>query len=335
MKIEVTLAYLGILLLSSCWAIDPKSLDVPLKPASDSDSTSSAGSASGNANQPSEDRKILAGIDPEEADFVKATLARAKIFYSDGRYEDVYRELSLIKTYIEDYPGLVSSGDLVSYRHLLAQTMLQKNNLDEGLIILADIVSQRPAFTPAYVSLANALMLNDEFNRAELVLNVALNHAPNNPDLLVQLAIVTAHKQNYRQALKLLDQALENRPDNPFALNNRALIFMSTGETAKAFADLSASKKLDPKSATNFFLFGQLFQQTNEPQKAIFAYHKSIELDPGIWQAYYNQATILITSLHNKQLALEKLETLLQIPNLAPQVKTRAVNLRDDLLAFE
>lgn len=88
-----------------------------------------------------------------------------------------------------------------------------------------------------------------------------------------------------------------------------------------AVSGLIGLTQKNPVSSDGFYLLGNAYFADNQPQKAIEAYQKSLELSPRFARARFNLGYIL-NSQKQKQAALEQYNSLLQLdPALAAKLK--------------
>ena len=77
----------------------------------------------------------------------------------------------------------------------------------------------------------------------------------------------------------------------------------------------------NPTYSDGFYLLGNAYYSDNQPEKAIAAYRKCLELSPRFARARFNLGYIL-NNQKNKTAALEQYNSLLQLdPSLAAKLK--------------
>jgi tetratricopeptide (TPR) repeat protein len=77
-----------------------------------------------------------------------------------------------------------------------------------------------------------------------------------------------------------------------FAYYNRGLAELEIGEYDRAIADLDASIRLDPTSASTFNNRGSAWYAKGDPDRAIADFDKAIQLDPAYAFAYNNRGEV-------------------------------------------
>jgi len=94
-------------------------------------------------------------------------------------------------------------------------------------------------------------------------------------------------------------KALALAPNNPDVLTDQGVMYRHLGATDKAIANFQKAGKIDPRHLQSFFNLGITYSQDKkDPQSALKAWNKVIEIDPASAQAA--QAKQLIATLPPK-----------------------------------
>lgn len=94
-------------------------------------------------------------------------------------------------------------------------------------------------------------------------------------------------------------KALAIQPNNPDVLTDQGVMYRHLGATDKAIANFTQAGKLNPRHLQSFFNLGITYSQDKkDPQSAIKAWNKVIEIDPASAQAV--QAKQLIATMAPK-----------------------------------
>jgi tetratricopeptide (TPR) repeat protein len=96
------------------------------------------------------------------------------------------------------------------------------------------------------ILLKNALELihAKEIDRAQHLLDKALNASPNNPDIMRFLSVLAAMRFDHAGALELIDKVIALTPDNGVAYSNRGNILKELNRFEEALASLDKATKL-------------------------------------------------------------------------------------------
>jgi tetratricopeptide (TPR) repeat protein len=155
-----------------------------------------------------------------------------------------------------------------------------------------------------------ALMGRFEYEAARETFAQLAERYPDDPDLLVNLAIATLNRQQSGDpelALEILDRALELEPDHLRALYCRGLILLHMGDAEPALECFQGVLAADPTDADAAYQLGQGLMQLGRPDEALGWYERAIELDPYLRSAYYRSFQAM-QRLGERERGMERLE---------------------------
>jgi len=135
-----------------------------------------------------------------------------------------------------------------------------------------------------------ALMGRFEYESAQEAFAALAERYPDDPDILVNLAVATLNRQQAgdpQLALGILDRALEREPSHLRALYCRGLILLFLGEAEAALVSLEKVVTADPSDADAAYQLGQCLMELQRPDEAKLWYARAIEIDPYLRSAYY------------------------------------------------
>ncbi len=156
-----------------------------------------------------------------------------------------------------------------------------------------------------------ALMGRFDYDGARTVFAALEENHPDNPDLLVNLAIATLNRQaegDEALAMETLDRALELESSNLRARYCRGLLELHAGEAEAALADFEVVVAADAKDPDAVYFVGQCLMQLERTDEALEFYQKAIELDPYLRSAYY-RAFQTLQRMGDRDKAMATLET--------------------------
>lgn len=164
-----------------------------------------------------------------------------------------------------------------------------------------------------------------ELNRAEMLLREALELAPAHVPTILELARLFERRKDFEQALSLLEQAGQARPDDPDILLRVALIEVARGRSSVAKPMLERLRQReDIARALRLNVLNNLAllcQQRGELDEAEQLYRQAIELDPGFPASRINYANLLYAlatrsgqvDQQRLELAVKQLEIVLEL----------------------
>lgn len=152
-------------------------------------------------------------------------------------------------------------------RYLLAENVPDR---DRGIELIRGLLAEQPDFAEGHALLARLLI--DRLN------SVAAGgiFGDSSPDLL--------------EATDSIDRAVQLGPESPSILRARSQILLALGDPAKAEIDAKNALALDGSSAESNFLLGSAQLSLERPAEAISELHKAVELDPFVFDYYFNLA---------------------------------------------
>ena len=110
------------------------------------------------------------------------------------------------------------------------------------------------------------------------------------------LAKSTNDPTQQRKSVAAYDHALAIAPNNPDVLTDQGVMYRDLGEYQKAIANFQKANQVDPNHVQSLFNLGVVYaQDLKQPDKAIAAFNRVVEISPGSPQAA--QAKQLIDSL--------------------------------------
>ena len=167
---------------------------------------------------------------------------------------------------------------------------MQRNKLDLAVKHLERALELKPDFPAAKNNLGVAYMRKKDWDAAIAIFkNLTQNllyATPQNP--MVNLGWIYYSKKDYLLSEKYYDDALqlyrEGLPKDLAyirALQGQSRTYIATGRYQEAAAALEKAVKEVPRSAQLYFELGDAYTLSREPDKALRAFQKVLELSPG------------------------------------------------------
>ena len=134
---------------------------------------------------------------------------------------------------------------------------------------------------------ARNFMMQGDYNNAVLVLNKALEQAPNNLEISKDLAMAHFYKSDYPRTQAIIKPLLERKDAD-------AAVYQIAGMLYKALADVKEGDRIYKKGLKAFPASGALYNDYGEllwgkdDYSAIKQWEKGIEVDPSYTANYYN-----------------------------------------------
>ncbi len=161
--------------------------------------------------------------------------------------------------------------------------------------------------TSSCIMRADAARRSGDFERAVVDFSHAIDLGSANPDVYMALAKCQLKLGRADRALETLEHALLRFPDHP-GLRTMHISQLFTAERwSDAALSIEAATKLTPNDARLFRLLGICYERTNDSQRAVAAYERSIAIDPNYYDGlysigcfYFNQGAALCDAVNCK-----------------------------------
>ncbi len=129
------------------------------------------------------------------------------------------------------------------------------------------------------------------------ILRDLMEKEPTYPITYYNLGFYYAENNQTEKAIKNYSRAIELAPHFTQALNNRSAIYMITGQYQKAKPDIQKFIKIHPDADPSKYLnLGQIYREEGDYEKALEHYRIAVDMNPEMFNAWYNIAYILITT---------------------------------------
>lgn len=242
----------------------------------DSDATASA-------RRLKQDLELVTASDPAQR-----LLQRAYALLQQRRTE----LFPLVATLCQNAISLNSGyGDAYAY---LGYTQWQLGKVDDASASLKRAIELEPDHALGHYFLGGLLRAQKQPQAAIDEFNRVLELDPGNTDAYVDLAGAAMQIPNYELAEVALVKAVEVHPDNfSYRMALAHLYVDHTYQIERAFPQLEAALRLDPKSAGAKDLLGWAQHLTKDTPTAEKTLRAAIQLDPSSAAAYYHLGVVL------------------------------------------
>lgn len=150
-----------------------------------------------------------------------------------------------------------------------------------------------PSDAKAYKNLVFCYLQMDARDKARALIDEALAHAPDDPDLVSVAGRVMKEGGETDRAIELLKKAMELNPTNPSVIRSLADIYHTKGDTAAAINLYQQAIAIAPDNSDLIFNLGVLLLQTGKYAEAESRLSQVLALNPddseaiqGVAEAY-------------------------------------------------
>jgi tetratricopeptide (TPR) repeat protein len=177
-------------------------------------------------------------------------------------------------------------------RLLEAAAALCENRIPQAEALLRNHLKLYPTDVAAIRMLAELAARLGRYRDAESLLTRCLELAPSFTEARRNYAFILHRQQKEGAALNEVNQLLALEPANPNFRNLKAAILGSIGEYAESIELYARVLAEYPQQTKLWMNYGHALKTAGREQDSISAYRKSIELTPGMGEAYWSLANL-------------------------------------------
>ena len=181
-------------------------------------------------------------------------------------------------------------------RRQIAQQQKRKNYTLVAVVAIISVLfiailafsspQQKQQSTPQSLEQAQQLLEKQQYAAAKDLYQKLLKTQPKNTQLHQKLATVCELMREHNVALDYLDQAIQISEYDAQLYYARSKILRTINELQRAIQDAQKAINLSPENADNYLLLANLYQDTQQHQKAKKTYDIAIDLDNNCVEAF-------------------------------------------------
>lgn len=132
-----------------------------------------------------------------------------------------------------------------------------------------------------------------DYSKAKVYFGKLIQMKYDSPRIYNQYAVIQKSEGDTVGAVETLRKGRQIYPDDLGLIIEEANIYLATNKAKEAIETLTTAIEKDPKNAQLYYARANNYSNQKEIQKAKADYLKSIELDPGFFDAHYNLGAML------------------------------------------
>ncbi|MGO1785932.1 MAG: tetratricopeptide repeat protein [Sphingobacterium sp.] len=153
-----------------------------------------------------------------------------------------------------------------------------------------------------------AAVQNQEYDKAiekykELV---PIEDYSSHKTIMVDLPKLYLSKGDTTSAITAAAEAAAAYPDDNDAVQQNIELNLITGNEGKIVSDIEAQVAKDPQNKSLHYYLGLAYGAAGEPEKALAAYEKALEIDPDYIEANTNAAVVIMNAGRDELMALNE-----------------------------
>jgi predicted TPR repeat methyltransferase len=170
---------------------------------------------------------------------------------------------------------------------------------------------------PDALSVAIQLHRAGHLEEAETVYRRILEIAPDQPDALHFLGVLSHRRGRSESAIELIERSIAIDPSQPDRYNNLGNVFIELGRLPEATHALERAIALQPAHADAYNNLGAVLKARGRVDDAAAAYQKAIDLNPNHVNAYNNLGNLLSSQGRVKEAVAHYYKAITLMPNHA------------------
>jgi len=161
-----------------------------------------------------------------------------------------------------------------------AQIELDRNEYANAIADLRAVLRDQPRSVPVQRMIARAYIANGDPALAEQALRNAIDLAPGDTGVRIELARLLAQTQRSEQAVTLLEETVRLDPTNADARESLVQAYLAKRDFAAARTAAGELETLRPKAGIGPYLAGLAAQGQNQLEEARKEFRRAYELEP-------------------------------------------------------
>jgi len=206
------------------------------------------------------------------SDAPDAAMAHFVLALAYGQGGEILREITSLKD------SLARDADFIPAYVTLGEVYLQQQETKTALLYATEALKRNPGLLAARLLEANAHLALADFRTADRLLGELLRQDSKNPLLLERLGYSQGLQKRYPEAERCLEQALEVQPAFIPAMRDLVEVYLAQKEPERAVARLKKQIQLLPQESALHELLGYVHLAANDPESAERAYTQAVAL---------------------------------------------------------
>jgi len=209
--------------------------------------------------------------DPSRPDIIEAKNILARIHLAR-------RELAAAEKYVNE---VIKESSIDPDAHFTRGNIFMiRGDGNTAVAEFRNVIREKHQFIPGHIRLADAHLLNKEYELAESTLQSVLKQAPESREILRALARLSAERQNYEEAGRRLLEFLKINPDDPEILMDLGDLYLMQRDYRRAGEAYREVRKMAPQMPAGYARLANLYQVQGNLNKAAEELEQALKLEP-------------------------------------------------------
>lgn len=245
----------------------------------------------GNIDKAREIYNTIISLDEEAPRALDARRGLAQILLQEGKQDEALAELNTI---------LEKNPEDVMTLYIKGRILMSRGEFNEAILLLRQVVFEKPDLGDAYSLMAQAHYLLDEPTMAEVVLRDALDRNPNYYPARMELMRLYARMEEPDSAAEQAEELAKFAAKNNVPQDVIIFLgdyFLQAGQPEKAEAFFKRLIDKEQTAPVGYFRLGRLYTVQGDSAKALGILRKGLEKTPD--NALLNEAMVMVNLQNN------------------------------------
>jgi tetratricopeptide (TPR) repeat protein len=209
--------------------------------------------------------------DPSRPDIIEAKNILARIHLAR-------RELATAEKYVNE---VIKESSIDADAHFTRGNIFMiRGDGNAAVAEFRGVIREKHQFIPGHIRLADAHILNKEYELAESTLQSVLKQAPESREIIRALARLSTERQNYEEAGRQLREFLKNNPDDPDVLVDLGDLYLIQKDYSRAENAYREIIRKAPQIPVGYARLANLYQVQGNLNKATEKLEQALKLEP-------------------------------------------------------
>ncbi|GIR28216.1 MAG: hypothetical protein CM15mP42_11660 [Methanobacteriota archaeon] len=267
---------------------------------------------------------LLDGILRDNSGDIKARIAFGKVQYELGDPDNARNTFETVLKQSPNHPEALKGR---------AEVCELLGDYEEAIRSYHQATQHAPKDIDTWKSMGILLTKLKKFGKADKCWNAILRLNSKDAEAWYNKGYAKMLVQKYDDAEKCLKKAIQFKPDMKEAHNDLVMVLRKKGDNKSALKVCIHALKSHENDDTLHRNKGNILYALDEPEKALEAFEKALDLNPYVVDTWVNKGTVLWKGLTERDKALAAFDKALEInPNFMAAVDSR-INLMAEIQA--
>ena len=220
--------------------------------------------------------------------------ANPNILHAKNSLAEYYltrQDVDKAKQYVDEV--IKASPKNVDANYIEGTIHLEKKEALEAVSSFRTVISERQNFLPAYVGLADAHVLNNEYKLAFDSLQKALKIAPDSREVIRAMARVYAAQKDNKNAEDQYNKILSKNPNDLDVRSDLGDLMLFAGNVQRAEREYMELRRRAPNNPASYVKLSALYSMQKKWDRAMNEMEHAVQIQPDLWATTNDLAYML------------------------------------------